>query len=117
MDKPVRPQDVFLTGWDENVNGAKAPVNHLLAAVDRRFQAGGVTKAVKAADRLSPQSPHRVLQDVFGYEEFRGEQLAVIEHLADGGDALVIMPTGSGKSLCYQIPSIQKSGVGLVVSP
>lgn len=97
--------------------GPKRPSIIFLAAVDSGFQAGFVTKAVKAIDRLSPSNPHRVLQDVFGYEKFRGEQLAVIEHLTEGGDALVIMPTGSGKSLCYQIPSIQKPGVGLVVSP
>ena len=59
----------------------------------------------------------RVLQQVFGYPEFRGHQAAVIEHVAAGGDALVLMPTGSGKSLCYQIPALLREGVGVVVSP
>ncbi len=54
---------------------------------------------------------------MFGYAAFRGEQQAVIEHLAAGGDALVLMPTGGGKSLCYQIPALLRSGVGIVVSP
>ncbi|GAB2902298.1 DNA helicase RecQ [Paralcaligenes ginsengisoli] len=57
------------------------------------------------------------LQRVFGYESFRGDQQAIIEHLVDGGDALVLMPTGGGKSLCYQIPALVRSGTGVVVSP
>src|SRR5438105_102392 len=58
-----------------------------------------------------------VLNEVFGYPEFRGHQAAVIEHVAGGGDALVLMPTGSGKSLCYQIPALLREGMGVVVSP
>jgi ATP-dependent DNA helicase RecQ len=58
-----------------------------------------------------------VLTEVFGYPAFRGHQAAVIEHVADGGDALVLMPTGSGKSVCYQIPALLRDGVGVVVSP
>src|SRR6476469_3764601 len=58
-----------------------------------------------------------VLNDVFGYPSFRGHQAEVIERVAGGGDALVLMPTGSGKSLCYQIPALLRDGVGVVVSP
>jgi ATP-dependent DNA helicase RecQ len=62
-----------------------------------------------------------ILREVFGYEAFRGPQQAIIEHVVDGGDALVLMPTGGGKSLCYQIPAIarQQAGLGItvVVSP
>jgi len=58
-----------------------------------------------------------VLQTVFGYDRFRGEQQAVIEHVIAGGDTLVLMPTGAGKSLCYQIPALIRDGVGIVVSP
>ncbi|MFE6175917.1 DNA helicase RecQ [Streptomyces sp. NPDC056464] len=57
------------------------------------------------------------LNRVFGYEAFRGEQEAVIEHVVSGGDAVVLMPTGGGKSLCYQIPSLVRPGTGVVVSP
>ena len=57
------------------------------------------------------------LHRVFGYEAFRGEQEAVIEHVAAGGDAVVLMPTGGGKSLCYQIPALVRPGTGIVVSP
>ena len=58
-----------------------------------------------------------VLQSVFGYDAFRLQQQAIIDHLVTGGDALVLMPTGGGKSVCYQIPSIVRPGVGIVVSP
>ncbi|MDO9225980.1 MAG: DNA helicase RecQ [Pseudomonadota bacterium] len=58
-----------------------------------------------------------LLKDVFGYPEFRGPQAEIIEHVVAGGDALALMPTGGGKSLCYQIPSLLRQGVGVVVSP
>lgn len=58
-----------------------------------------------------------VLQSTFGYPNFRGEQGIVVEHIINGGDALVLMPTGAGKSLCYQIPALVRNGVGVVVSP
>ncbi|MEU6216657.1 DNA helicase RecQ [Streptomyces sp. NPDC047022] len=57
------------------------------------------------------------LHRVFGYEAFRGEQEAIIEHVVTGGDAVVLMPTGGGKSLCYQIPALVRPGTGVVVSP
>ena len=59
----------------------------------------------------------RILHSVFGYTAFRGHQQAIIEHLATGGDALVLMPTGGGKSLCYQIPALLRPGTAIVVSP
>ncbi|NOT86364.1 MAG: DNA helicase RecQ [Methylococcaceae bacterium] len=59
----------------------------------------------------------KILRTVFGYEHFRGQQQAVIEEILAGRDALVLMPTGGGKSLCYQIPALVKPGVGVVVSP
>ena len=58
-----------------------------------------------------------ILQTVFGYPAFRGQQDEIVEHVASGGDALVLMPTGGGKSLCYQIPALVRDGVGVVVSP
>ncbi|WP_254647035.1 DNA helicase RecQ [Streptomyces sp. GbtcB6] len=57
------------------------------------------------------------LHRVFGYDAFRGEQQAIIEHVVAGGDAVVLMPTGGGKSLCYQIPALVRPGTGIVVSP
>jgi ATP-dependent DNA helicase RecQ len=59
----------------------------------------------------------QVLQTVFGYPAFRGQQADIVGHVAAGGDALVLMPTGGGKSLCYQIPALLRDGVGVVVSP
>jgi ATP-dependent DNA helicase RecQ len=64
----------------------------------------------------SDQALH-ILQTVFGYPSFRGQQADIVHHLARGGDALVLMPTGGGKSLCYQIPSLLRDGVGVVISP
>lgn len=70
-----------------------------------------------------PDSTHdlppaqRLLRDVFGYDAFRGPQQAVVEHVAGGHDALVLMPTGGGKSLCYQVPALLREGTGIVVSP
>src|SRR5471030_886758 len=57
------------------------------------------------------------LQTVFGYPAFRGQQAEIVDHVANGGDALVLMPTGGGKSLCYQIPALLRDGVGVVISP
>lgn len=65
----------------------------------------------------SPSSALDVLRRVFGYADFRGQQAQIIDRLIRGGDALVLMPTGGGKSLCYQIPALVRSGTGVVVSP
>jgi ATP-dependent DNA helicase RecQ len=62
-------------------------------------------------------TPLDVLRRIFGYDAFRGSQSEIIEHVCGGGDALVLMPTGGGKSLCYQIPALVRDGVGVVVSP
>jgi len=66
-------------------------------------------------------TPLSILQEVFGYPAFRGRQAEIVEHVAGGGDALVLMPTGGGKSLCYQVPAIARHrrgcGVAVVVSP
>jgi ATP-dependent DNA helicase RecQ len=67
-----------------------------------------------------PQDQDRalhLLQTVFGYPAFRGQQEEIVRHVSSGGDALVLMPTGGGKSLCYQIPALVRDGVGVVVSP
>ncbi|WP_371733842.1 DNA helicase RecQ [Rhodoferax sp. BAB1] len=73
---------------------------------------------MNATSALSPQD---ILRRVFGYESFRGPQQAIVEHVVGGGDALVLMPTGGGKSLCYQVPAIARQqaghGTAIVISP
>ncbi len=69
-------------------------------------------------DRPTTQeTAEQLLRRIFGYEEFRPQQGAIIDHVMAGSDALVLMPTGGGKSLCYQIPAIARAGLGVVVSP
>jgi ATP-dependent DNA helicase RecQ len=75
-------------------------------------------KMTNSAESLGGElTPHEVLRSVFGFDSFRGQQLAIIEHVTSGGDAVVLMPTGGGKSLCYQIPALLRRGIGVVVSP
>ncbi|MCK8609242.1 DNA helicase RecQ [Agromyces sp. C10] len=84
--------------------------------------AGASATAASAAAASAPaparfDSALEALRTVYGYDGFRGEQAAIIEHVAAGGDAVVLMPTGGGKSLCYQIPALLREGTGVVVSP
>jgi ATP-dependent DNA helicase RecQ len=72
---------------------------------------------VTSAPEISRSAATDVLNRVFGYAAFRGEQREIIEHVVAGGDALVLMPTGGGKSLCYQIPALVRDGVAVVISP
>ena len=76
---------------------------------------------LKLTEFTHPPSPLEILSKVFGYAAFRGPQAAIVNHVVHGGDALVLMPTGGGKSLCYQIPAIARQnaghGVTVVVSP
>ncbi|WP_137123998.1 DNA helicase RecQ [Roseomonas sp. HF4] len=66
---------------------------------------------------MTTEDPREVLRRVFGHQGFRGRQEEIIRHAAEGGSALVLMPTGGGKSLCFQVPALCRDGVGVVVSP
>ncbi|WP_376694182.1 DNA helicase RecQ [Wenzhouxiangella sp. EGI_FJ10409] len=70
-----------------------------------------------AVEADTPRSPETLLRQVFGYSGFRGRQREIIEHVGEDGHALVLMPTGGGKSLCYQIPALMRAGTTIVVSP
>ncbi|CAH0524221.1 ATP-dependent DNA helicase RecQ [Vibrio hippocampi] len=76
-----------------------------------------MTAALLAEQSESQPSAQSILQSVFGYQEFRPGQEGVIDHALNGHDSLVILPTGGGKSLCYQIPALVRSGITLVISP
>ena len=76
-----------------------------------------VDGAATGASQDRSQEALAILSRVFGYDAFRGDQASIIEQVASGGDAVVLMPTGGGKSLCYQIPALLREGTGIVVSP
>jgi ATP-dependent DNA helicase RecQ len=86
------------------------------SAADALFGGGTSEGAGPAADRSS-HTPLDVLNRVYGYPAFRGKQKQVVEHVVGGGDAVVLFPTGAGKSLCFQIPALCRDGIGIVVSP
>jgi ATP-dependent DNA helicase RecQ len=91
------------------------------AQASTQYAASKTIHSVPSSDVLTPSPILSILREVFGYESFRGPQQDIIEHVTGGQDALVLMPTGGGKSLCYQIPAIARQqaglGISIVVSP
>lgn len=86
--------------------------NHIWLSIGMQKTANNADQANRGAN-----GPQDVLHSVFGYETFRGDQEAIIRHVINGLSCCVLMPTGSGKSLCYQIPALCRNGVGIVISP
>ena len=93
---------------------AQAPMS--ARAIDAMSTSAIDSLSTSAIDSLSARAIH-VLRGTFGHSGFRGPQAQIVDHLVAGGDALVLMPTGGGKSLCYQVPSLLREGTGVVVSP
>lgn len=89
--------------------------------MEKRVKSPAMTTVIAGTTISSPVpdalTPENVLKNVFGYDEFREGQGDVIHHVCNGGDALVLLPTGGGKSMCYQIPALIRAGTGIVVSP
>ncbi|MFF4524407.1 DNA helicase RecQ [Streptomyces bluensis] len=104
------------TGVMADVDGPTEAVGPAVGGVPGPA-AGGAARPAAGTGRPAHSEALAVLDRVFGYEAFRGEQEAIIEHVVAGGDAVVLMPTGGGKSLCYQIPALVRPGTGVVVSP
>jgi len=76
-----------------------------------------IAPSESSSNTQSAKTPERILKDVFGYDAFRDGQGEVIHRVCEGKDALVLLPTGGGKSLCYQIPALVRDGTAIVVSP
>ena len=115
--------------WPGEAWGAPPPDTGVPAGAGsgaRGSAAGSGPRAASAGPGAAPagvpvrhegEDPLHVLSTVFGYDAFRGEQEAIIRQVIGGGDAVVLMPTGGGKSMCYQIPSLVREGTGIVLSP
>ncbi len=77
----------------------------------------GTARELPAVRDFTGRDPRTVLHEVYGYDAFRGDQAEIVQHVVNGGDAVVLMPTGGGKSVTYQVPALVRPGTGLVVSP
>lgn len=107
--------------WDpfDELQGSRGHGFHVLEQAPS-FLDSGLNPAERVPSEPSPHlgaSPESVLKSVFGYQDFRSNQKTIIDALIEGNDVFALMPTGSGKSLCFQIPSMIRQGVGIVVSP
>ena len=106
------------SGWAKlGVCGVTIGNNGLLDHPNTPFMPDSPPPASPSASRALAASSLRLLNTIFGHVAFRGSQQEIVAHVAGGGDALVLMPTGGGKSLCYQLPALLRDGTALVVSP
>ena len=112
--EPAPEHDPFLESGLHAEHGSVEP--HAPAASRDRFPAP-TASAPRRAAAPAGGSAQELLERVWGYDEFRGDQREIVEHVIAGGDALVLMPTGGGKSLCYQLPALARRGTGIVISP
>ena len=109
-DAPLPPDDEV--PWDD-----EPPYDPYYDAPPPPDRAAAALTVTPGVARGSHSTPDETLRKVFGYDAFRGQQAEIIAQVVAGGDALVLMPTGGGKSLCYQIPALVRDGTGVVISP
>jgi len=100
-------------GFEPPLDWGPGPVTQVTAASARPASTAAVRKATPSRYPTAGEALHTV----FGYDEFRGDQAAIVDQVIAGGDAVVLMPTGGGKSITYQVPALVREGTGLVISP
>lgn len=113
--EPPEPMD-----WEPQGAGFEPPLDWGPGPSTRVAAAPASARAAQTVRRATPSrfaTAHEALRTVFGYEEFRGDQAAIVDQVIGGGDAVVLMPTGGGKSITYQVPALVREGTGLVISP
>lgn len=119
-DAPPLDEEPPLPDFDEDpYAGALGAAHSAVPASGSRGTASAGVPVTAPPVATAPRfaTPAEALRSVFGYDAFRGDQAAIIDRVVSGGDAVVLMPTGGGKSLCYQIPSLVREGTAVVVSP
>ena len=114
-DEFAPPEDAWAPPEDGWMPPPDGPAGGAASSFGREAAASAVL-TLPRNDRTGAD-PLDVLREVYGFDAFRGEQGAIVDQVIDGGDAVVLMPTGGGKSVCYQIPALVRPGTGLVVSP
>ncbi|MBP2436412.1 DNA helicase RecQ [Microbacterium amylolyticum] len=112
---PAEPPDDLY----EDYSGGPTPWADPFASSEGEVPSAAARSGATGRASRQPQysSALEALHTVYGYDAFRGDQAAIIDQVVEGGDAVVLMPTGGGKSLCYQVPALVREGTGLVVSP
>lgn len=119
------PDDPYAgADWDpdlfappDDLDAPPPPTDAANSRFARAAVATGTARELPAVRDFTGRDPREVLHEVYGYDTFRGDQADIVQHVVDGGDAVVLMPTGGGKSVTYQVPALVRPGTGLVVSP
>jgi ATP-dependent DNA helicase RecQ len=124
MPRDIAMPEEYPTDWEPHDGSVpQAAVARQAPPASRSAPTSRVAPAAGASSPAAPrvasvgQAPLDVLKRIYGYSAFRGKQADVVEHVVSGGDAVVLFPTGAGKSLCFQIPALCRDGIGIVVSP